>query len=309
MPQTRTEIRALLERAGLRPQKMFGQNFLIDQNLLARLVALADPRPGEAILEVGPGTGVLTEPLLAAGATVLAVEVDRGMARLLAERFAGEANLHLLHADVLAGKHAIAPQVLRRLADLAGEGPPAAKLVSNLPYSIATPLVSECLRLSLLSQRGQAPQGVPPVRFTSLTFTVQREVADRFAARPDDEAYGPVSVLVALLGACTQGPLAPPEAFWPRPTVTSRMMRIDVRPPAPDHLPDLDVLQRVLTAAFSQRRKRLGTAGRRSGGAFTPEAFAAALTAAGVDPDARAEHVSPEAFARVAAILSRGDGV
>lgn len=292
----------MLEQAGLKPQKMFGQNFLIDHNLLARLVELAGVHAGDCVLEVGPGTGVLTEQLLAAGAEVLAVEIDRGMAQLLASRLSDQPGMHLMNADVLAGKHAINPQVLTNLGQLAGQSPGrAVRLVSNLPYSIATPLVCDALLSSLAAQRGDAQA----MRFDSLAFTVQREVADRFAASQGDEQYGPVSVLIALLGRCQMGPVVPPESFWPRPAISSRMMRIDFQAPSLQSLPEVSVLSEILTMTFSQRRKKIGSAARRSQSRFSPEVFAEALQVAGISPDLRPEQVSPAAFAALAAELAK----
>lgn len=297
MPQTLREIRAMLEEANLRPQKMFGQNFLIDHNLLAQLVELAEVRPGHAVLEVGPGTGTLTELLLDAGAEVVAAEIDRGLAALLDRRFGDRANCRLMCVDVMAGKHALNPAVLEALRGL---GRPA-NLVSNLPYNIATPLICECLLSSLASHRGQADA----VRFERLTFTVQREVTQRLTAGAGQPQYGAVSVLTALLGEATLGRELPPQAFWPRPAVVSRMMRIDFRPPDPHVVPDIGRLRQVLTLAFSQRRKQIGSAGRRGDWAVGAEAFAAALAAAGIEPTSRPEEVSPQAFAALARELGR----
>ncbi len=293
MPQTLTEIRAMLASAGLSPQRMFGQNFMVDHNLLGRLVALAEPGPLQRVLEVGPGTGTLTEELLATGAEVLSVEIDRGLAGLLRDRLGNHERFHLLHTDALAGKHRIAPAVLETLAGL-GDGP--AKLVSNLPYNIATSLIVECLLL------GRPGHEDAPVRFESLTFTVQREVTERLVAGPGSGAYGPVSVMVALYGQATLGPLLPPEAFWPRPTVTSRMMRIDVR--LADAGPDPRALSAVLTACFGQRRKRIGSVGRRRGSPWDDATFSAALASVGIDGDQRPEQVAPAQFAALSQTLA-----
>jgi 16S rRNA (adenine1518-N6/adenine1519-N6)-dimethyltransferase len=293
MPQTLTEIREMLRAAGLRPRKMFGQNFLIDHNLLRAMVELANVSPGDVVLEVGPGTGTLTDELLAAGATVLAVEIDRGLAALLEQRYAAaERRPRLLHCDVLAGKHEINPQVTGAIREMA---PGGAALVSNLPYNIATPLVCDCLLSSIAAHRGDAQA----VKFASLTVTVQREVAQRFTAGVGDENYGPVSVLVGLLGKVTLGKRAPGEAFWPRPAVSSQMLRIDFTAPAKDRPADVGELVELLSWAFQQRRKKMGAASRK-GGPLPPEAMAKALAQAGIDANSRPESLAGEDFVRLA---------
>ena len=292
--QTLTQIRQLLADSGLQPQKRFGQCFMIDQNLLAKLLELADIAPADTILEVGPGTGTLTEELLKRAGKVVAVEIDRGLAGALTQHFASQPNFTLLCQDALEGKHQIAPAVVQQLL-------PAACLVSNLPYNIATPLIAQCLVDSWRQSRCVDTQN-PWCRFDRLTFTVQREVADRLAARPGHEEYGQVSVLVALLGKLTLGPVLPPSAFWPPPTVDSRIVRIDFDPARAAQLADEPTLQEVLTAAFGQRRKQIGSAAKRS--RFAPAEFAAALAQADIDPAARAETIQPEQFLTLANALS-----
>ncbi len=297
MAQTLTEIRQMLDDAGLRPQKFLGQNFMVDHNLLAALVDLAGIATGELVLEVGPGTGTLTDELLAAGATVVAVEFDRGLAALLTERYAAESRFHLLHCDVLAGKHAIEPKVLATVQDLASD---RAHLVSNLPYSIAVPVVCECMLEAFAADRGRTDA----VRFVDMTFTVQREVADRFAAVAGTAAYGPASVLTSLLGQATLGKVLPGQAFWPRPKVASRMMRIDVGIPDAEKIPDVSVLTDLVNWAFRHRRKKISAAGRRTGSPLPPKSIAAAFESAGVDSDSRPDRISPAQYALAAAALA-----
>jgi len=291
----------MLETAGLRPQRMFGQNFLIDSNLLRCVVELADVGPGDVVLEIGPGTGTLTDELLAAGATVLAVEIDRGLAALLADRYAEQPRLHLMNCDVLAGKHAINPEVLAAANQL---GPGGIHIIGNLPYNVATPLVCELLMLAVAADRNQEPH----LRCTDLTVTIQREVAQRLAAGPDDKAYGPASVLVSLLAAVHLGKRLGPEAFWPRPQVASRMVRIDANPPPVEQAPDVRAVQKVATLAFGQRRKKIAALTRRRDLPWPPEACSAAMAAAGIDPNVRPERITPEQYARLAAELSRYGG-
>jgi len=301
--QTLTEIRQLLADAGLRPQKRFGQNFLIDQNLMTKLLELADLDGSQTVLEVGPGTGALTEELLARAERVVAVEIDHGLAALLRDRLAGATNLHLMETDVLARKHAISPDVLAALG-------PAAHLVSNLPYSIATPLIALCLHAAHAAASTtdaaaatDAARPTPPV-FSRLTFTVQREVADRLAAAPGSKAYGPVSVVVALLGRITLGPIVPAAAFWPRPAINSRIVRIDFDPAAAARLSSAATLSRLLLQAFTQRRKQIRSLLRRKDLPWPPAALAAALDHAAIDPTARPDAITHHQFRLVANALT-----
>ena len=299
MAQTLTEIRAMLDAAGVRPRKRLGQNFLIDHNLLAALVELADVKAGNVVLEVGPGTGTLTDAMLAAEARMLAVEIDARLADLLTNRSADQPALRLIHGDVLSGKHAINPQVLAALSQF---GPTGVHLVSNLPYKIATPLVCLCLLSSVAAERDD-PHGIA---FTDLTVTVQQEVAQRLTAEPGSSAYGPASVLVALLGKAHQGKRVPASAFWPRPKVAGRMLRIDVICPPAERVADLKMLSGLLAWLFHQRRKKIGSAGRRAWAPVSAEAFAGALAEAQVDRDLRPECVTPDQFARISSALASG---
>ena len=293
--QTLSQIRQILKDHGLAPHKRLGQNFLVDHNLMARLLDLAALAGTETVLEVGPGTGSLTEELLDRAGRVVAVEIDRGFHELLTDRLGDRENLTLLHADVLAGKHEIAPQVRDALA-------PQAHMVANLPYSIATPLLAECLLLSWASQAGQHPG--QPVRLDRLTFTLQKEVADRLAAAPGSGAYGPVSVVASLLAKITPGPAVPNSAFWPRPKVASRILRIDFDPDAAARLRSADQLTTVLATAFGHRRKQILAAARQRGHKIPPDSFAAALREARIDPTARAEDIPPLQYLRLANALS-----
>lgn len=293
--QTLTEIRRMLEAAGLSPQKAFGQCFLVDHNMLSKLLELADVPAGLTVLEVGPGTGTLTEELLAAGAGVVACEIDHGMCRLLRQRLGGHAGFTLIEGDVLAGQHVLAPEVLNAL-------PQRTQLVSNLPYNIATSLIADCLAESWRQLR----QPDPGRRlFERMTFTVQREVADRLGAACGSDAYGPVGVMSALMGVLKPGPVVSPGSFWPRPNVESRMCRFDLDPVRAALLEDVAVLQRLLAHAFGQRRKQIRSVSRRKGMDFPPEAVEASMASAGIDPSCRPERIEPCGFLAFANALAR----
>ncbi len=288
MPQTLSEIRDLLSSAGLRPQKKLGQNFLIDGNLMTKIVDAAGIEPDDTVLEIGAGTGSLTEMLLERAHRVVAVELDRGLAELLADRLTGRDNLTLLHEDVLQTKSQIAPIVLDALRH-ADDGRPTL-LVANLPYHIASPILIDLLLCD--------------VPFTRFCFSVQREVADRITARPSTKDYSPMSILLQLCGTAHKITHLPPQAFWPAPKIESTALRIDLDL---SRFPDKTLLRQfsdLLRLAFSHRRKTLNYNLRQQ---YDPAHFGPACTATGVDPGTRAEALSPEQwyelFRRIAGVL------
>ncbi len=288
MPQTLSEIRDLLASAGLRPQKKLGQNFLIDGNLMTKIVDAAGIEPDDTVLEIGAGTGSLTEMLLERARRVVAVEADRGLAKLLADRLAGRDSLTLLHEDVLQTKSRISPAVLDALRHAAGGRP--ALLVANLPYHIASPLLIDLLLCD-----------VPLARFC---FSVQREVADRITGLPSTKDYGPMSILLQLCGTVHKITHLPPQAFWPAPKIESTALRIDIDL---SRFPDKTLLRRfsdLLRLAFSHRRKTLNYNLKQQ---YNPADFGPACAATGIDPGTRAEALSPEQwyemFRRIVGVL------
>ena len=286
-------MKRLLSSAGLAPRKRYGQCFLVDRNLMNKLLAVTGLTGEETVLEVGPATGAMTEDLLPHCKKLVAVEIDTGLAEVLTERLGSDPKLTIIVGDVLAGKHAIEPAVLEAVA-------PAAHLISNLPYNIATPLLAECLKNSW-----RAVTSGDAVRFDRMTFTVQREVANRFAGEAGSGDYGPISVLMSLLGTVAPGPLVPATAFWPAPKVQSQIVRIDFDAERAREIVDLQALTTILTAGFGQRRKQIGSIFRKADTPYGPDALAAALATAGVTPDRRAETVAPEQFAAMANALAK----
>ena len=293
--QTLGQIRQMVARAGLTLQKRLGQCFLIDHNLMGKLLELADIPADAMVLEVGAGTATLTEELLSRGRHVVAVEIDRGICELARRGLGPRENLTLIHGDALAGKHALSPAVLSAVGD-------QAHLVANLPYSIATPMVAECLLSSYHAAIRPGPTHA--CRFDRLTFTVQKEVADRFASGPGSATYGPVSVLVALLGRLRKGATLPASAFWPRPKVASRMIRIDFDASWAARIADIDILRGVLATLFMHRRKQIGWTVRRGSGGHTPGQWASALAAGGIDHRLRPQDVPPDQYLAMANALA-----
>ena len=261
----RTEIAAVLAAAGLRPQRHFGQNFMVDQNLLRALVEAGGIRPADVILEVGPGVGNLTRLLAQAApqGAVLAVDIDRKLLPAAQSHHAALPNVTWLLCDVLAGKHAIEPQVLAALDDLCAAHPGGdLKLVSNLPYNAASPLIAELLvemwrqhsgKSNVKNQKSKIP-------FSRLTFTVQWEVALRMAAPPGTRDFGPLGILIQALAHVEILRKIPPGAFWPPPKIHSALVAVTPDLQRLRRVADAPQLQLFLAGIFAHRRQTLGNA-------------------------------------------------
>jgi 16S rRNA (adenine1518-N6/adenine1519-N6)-dimethyltransferase len=273
MAQTKHEIQSILAQAGSSgPRHRFGQNFMIDQNLVRLVADAGEITPGDLVIEVGPGTGTLTEELLARGGDVVAVEIDRDLAAALREKFASR-QFRLIEGDALAGKHALNSELLTVIRS-ASNCP--RRLVANLPYNIASPLVIELLI-----------EGVD-----LLAFTVQKEVADRLRAPADSDAYGPLSVMAQMLAEVEVLRTLPPQAFWPAPNVESSLVRLRHH----DRLgPRSSEFGRFVHAVFSARRKTLRKAMAQAGHAAADDA----LANLNVNPQARVETLSPSTIHRL----------
>jgi len=277
--QTQSEIRALLASVGLSPRHRYGQNFLIDLNLMRKVVEAADLQPADTVLEVGCGTGSLTEMLLAAGAYVVGVEIDHGLQDLLRSRLGENARFSLVAGDVLAGKHQINPDVLAELGRHAPAAPGQYKLVANLPYQVATPLLMELLY-------------VQP-RFGRLTCTIQKEVGERLSAAPDTEAYGPISVIAATLADVRLVATFPPTAFWPRPKVESVLVDIKPSSDPPIAAPEIPAFVEFVRGSFLHRRKTIKNVLQTLIGRI---AASAVLAGADINPQTRPEALGPPAW-------------
>lgn len=245
--QTLAQMKALLASHGLHPKHRHGQHFLHDHHHLQRIVAHAEVQPNDLVLEVGPGTGVLSVALLEAGARLIAVEIDADLAPLLAAVLAPyDPRGTLLIADVLASKHRINDRVVEALRDAdtgVSTTPPPFKMVANLPYTIATPLIANLVT--------HWPQ------MTSAVVTVQREMADRLTAAVDTADYGPLTIVVRATSQVTRIADVPASCFWPIPKVESSIIQIVRRErPLIDDVPRLAEVARRL---FAQRRKQLGS--------------------------------------------------
>jgi len=278
MAQTLTEIKQLLADHGLRPKKKFGQNFLHDGNHLRKILDAARLSPGDVVLEVGPGTGALTERLVDEGANVVAVEIDRDMQPILQARLGDKITLHI--GDALDGKHAINAEVLALLGqDVQAASPkpqassPTFKLIANLPYNIASPLMANL--------------AVDHLSMTGMVVMIQKEVADRLLAPPGNKAYGPLGVLLQALFTIERVCVLKPGCFYPPPSIDSAVVALHRR--ADPLCEDAKALGALLHKLFSKRRKQLGSILGRD--ATLPE---------GVDSSMRPEQLSVEQLCELA---------
>jgi 16S rRNA (adenine1518-N6/adenine1519-N6)-dimethyltransferase len=274
-----TEIRALAARLGIQPSKRLGQNFVIDGGTVSKIAAMANLRPEDVVLEVGPGFGSLTLPLLASASKVVAVEVDRALAAELPVTVAAR-------APRLAGRLEVVTADAVRVTGLPAE---PTVLVANLPYNVSVPVV-----LHLLAT-------VPSLR--SALVMVQAEVADRMCAPPGSRTYGIPSAKIAWFASARRAGSVGRAVFWPVPRVDSGLVEM-VRYPADEAARLRGEASRadtfaVIDAAFSQRRKTLRSA--LAGWAGSPAEAEQALRAAGVDPSLRGEALEISQFARIAA--------
>lgn len=262
-------VRELLTRHGLRPTKSLGQNFLIDGNILRAIAEAGGAAPGVKVLEVGPGLGVLTREIASRGAKVTALEKDERLKPVLAETLAG------MGAEVVWGD---------ALDFDYGSLPAGTHVIANLPYYIT----------GLLLSRFMAAPGI-----VAATVLVQKEVGQRLAAKPGEDAYGFLSALAALNGSVKVVRDVPKGAFLPAPDVTSSVVRLDFDRTRP--LPE-PALIGFIDAALHHRRKTLRNNLRLAGHAG--EAIDAALEAAGLRPDVRAEDVPLPALTHLARLLN-----
>jgi 16S rRNA (adenine1518-N6/adenine1519-N6)-dimethyltransferase len=277
--------RALLETAGIRPSRSMGQNFLVDANILRIISEAAGLAPYDTVIEVGAGLGALTQVLVEECGKVYALESDSRLIGILEHELGGAANLVLVEADASRFD----------LATLWDSEPPApVKMVSNLPYQIAATLLIDCLQ--------QCPW------LTEYTVMVQREVADRIACGHGGRDYSGASVKVQTRAEVRRVASVSRNSFYPKPAVDSTILHLARRDPA--SLPAVvgsGFLDRVVTAAFSQRRKKL-TNSLAGGLDIDTASVRSALEALDIDPGARAEGLSPEQFVRLCERLDKSAG-
>ena len=254
-------VAELLSRHGLRADKSFGQNFLIDGNVLKSIVAAAELEAEDAVLEIGPGLGVLTQALAKKAGHIVSVELDARLLPVLKETTGYLSNVTIVQGDGLE-------------YDLS-QLPPQSLLVANLPYNVATPILVRALELG---------------RFKRIVVMVQKEVAERLAAVPGDGAYGALSLIVRHFATVSRVADVKPSAFYPAPEVTSSIVKLEVKPDARAD----PALVELIHTAFRHRRKTLKKNLLMAG--FDKERVVAALQASKLDERVRAEALGLKTF-------------
>jgi len=242
--QTLSFLRRRFDEAGIRPHTQLGQNFLVDLNLQRLLLETARLEPDDVVLEVGTGTGSLTAMIAARAAAVVTVEVDRRLFQLASEELFGLENVTMLQADALRNKNRLNPVVLEAVAAQLRAGPQRRlKLVANLPFNVATPILSNLLATD------HPPQ--------TMTATIQKELADRMAARPGTKDYSALSIWVQSQCRVEIVRVLPPTAFWPRPKVSSAFIQVTLDEALRSRIPDRQFFHEFIRAMFFHRRKLL----------------------------------------------------
>lgn len=276
-------IKYIMDKYGFRFSKSLGQNFLIDEHIIERIADGAEIGPDDYVLEIGPGIGVMTQELAQRAKKVVAIEIDRDLIPVLKETLADFDNVTVIRADVLdLDLNAV-------IAEHFGDKKP--KVVANLPYYITTPIIMMLLE-----------DGIP---VSEIVVMIQKEVADRIAAKPSTKAYGALSVATQYYTEPSIIAKVPRTVFMPQPNVDSVVIRMILREEPPVQLDNPDVFFKVIKAAFGQRRKTLLNALTAGGYGQNKEHLSEMLHSVGIDPIRRGETLSIEEFATLANKFTR----
>jgi len=241
--QTKRQIRDLLSSAGISPNKRLGQHFLIDLNLMRLLVDSANIQESDVVLEVGCGTGSMTEALAEKAGRVIAVELDRNLSKIAANHLAKSENVELINTDILESKNTLSQTVIKELAHAGRKCPGRILLVANLPYNVASPVMMNLV--------------IGPVIADVMYVTVQKEVADRMTAAPASDSYGILSIFLGATGHVKTIRTLKPAVFWPQPQVDSAMVSF-VRDNEKSRLiANMEILSETVHLFMGHRRKTL----------------------------------------------------
>jgi 16S rRNA (adenine1518-N6/adenine1519-N6)-dimethyltransferase len=286
--QTLTYLRNLFEARGLHPKNKLGQNFLIDLNLLDLILRAAELGPEDLVVEIGSGTGSLTARLAEQAGAVFSVEIDPNFHALARETVGERPNVRLVQADILKNKNTLNPNVLAQLAELGQQsGCTRLKMVANLPYAVATPVISNFL--------------LSDITFERMVVMVQWEIAERLLAQPGSKDYGALAVLVqSLADVEAVRRHVPPAVFWPRPQVASGIICIRPNAAKRAHVGDPLRFRNFLRDLYSHRRKNLrGALAGLPSGRHEKAEVDRKLAELGLDGTGRAEELDLEQHLRL----------
>ncbi len=285
--QTKSRIQQLLASENIHPKKLLGQHFLIDLNLMRKLVDTAQIQKDDIILEAGCGTGSLTEELAKYAPFVLAVEIDNTLAKIAKQKLGQYRSAEIINADVLKNKNTINPTITDKIKSAQKKYPGRFLLISNLPYNIASPLM-----LNLV---------IGPLVADAMYVTIQKEVADRMTAKADSKAYGSLSILLAATGDIKKIRILKPSVFWPEPQVDSAMVGFVRKKEKTDKIKDVEMLNKLVKLFMQHRRKTLQTCTKLAAGQLKdiknwPEIF----NACSINPQNRPQQILPQKYVDIA---------
>ncbi len=298
--QTKHQIQELLSSAGVSPNRRLGQHFLVDLNLMRLLVDAAQLTASDVVLEVGCGTGSLTQAIAEQAGAVVAVEIDRTLAPIAQSQLAGQANVQIVNEDILSGKGTLNPVVREALEQAreqvrkSGLLPGRLLLVSNLPYDVASPVMIHLVK--------------GPVVADAMFVTVQKEVAERMTARPGSRDYGTLSIFLQATGDVEILRVLKPSVFWPPPRVDSALVRFVRDEPKARRIEDMETLSDVVGLFMGHRRKMLRACLKSLPPHLgDPDAWIIILEHLAIDPTLRPGDLTPAQYVDLANAWRRGD--
>ncbi|MFF2450315.1 16S rRNA (adenine(1518)-N(6)/adenine(1519)-N(6))-dimethyltransferase RsmA [Neobacillus sp. NPDC058068] len=277
---TPVRTRAILEKYGFSFKKSLGQNFLIDTNILKKIVSFADLNENSGAIEIGPGIGALTEQLARTSKKVVAFEIDQRLLPILKDTLSPYPNVNIIHKDVLeADVQAVFAEEFSGIEDV--------MVVANLPYYVTTPIIMKLLEDKL------------PIR--GIVCMLQKEVADRISARPGTKEYGSLSIAIQYYTEAETVMIVPKTVFVPQPNVDSAVIRLTKREKPAVTVKDEDFFFQITRSCFAQRRKTLlnNLTSQLPDGKQKKESILAALNVCGIEPSRRGETLSLEEFGRL----------
>jgi 16S rRNA (adenine1518-N6/adenine1519-N6)-dimethyltransferase len=281
--QTKQQIQQLLASAGVEPNKRLGQNFLVDLNLMRLLVDSANIGNDDIVLEVGCGTGSLTQALAERTGKVIAVEMDETLAKIAARELANAGNIEVINADILENKNTINRTISDAIELARKRRPGRFLLVSNLPYSVASPLMMNLITSSTVAD--------------AMHVTIQKEVADRMTAAPGDKHYGTLSIHLAATGDVKTERVLKPTVFWPAPQVNSAMISFVRKADKWSRIQSMELLGEVINLFMQHRRKMVKACTRFVAGKLAEiNNWSEIFQRCSIDPHNRPEQLRPEDF-------------
>ncbi|MCK5225652.1 MAG: ribosomal RNA small subunit methyltransferase A [Planctomycetes bacterium] len=285
--QTKTQIQELLEAAGVKPNKRLGQNFLIDLNLMRLLLDSAQIGKNDIVLEIGCGTGSLTEALSEKAGQVISVEIDSTLAEITKNQLAQAENVQVLQTDALKNKNNLNPVVTGAIEKARNKFSGKLLLVANLPYSVACPVMLNLIKSEITADE--------------MYVTIQKEVAERMTAKPDNKHYGTLSIYLAATGETKIIRVLKPKVFWPQPQVASAIVSFVRKKEKTDKIKNMELFGEIVSFLMCHRRKTLsGCVKLATGKLENNKKWLEIFESCSINPKARPEKLSPEDYIAIA---------